>query len=125
MKKILSFILLMIVLVGGCISGDSIINDIGDDIMATEVQASHILVKTEKEANDLLSKLNLGESFDKLAQQNSLCPSGQKGGDLGWFGKGVMVKEFEDIAFSLIKGGISQPIKTQFGWHIIKVVDKK
>ena len=55
----------------------------------------------------------------------SLCPSGQQGGDLGYFGKGMMVKEFEDAAFSMNVGDISDPIKTQFGWHLIQLTDKQ
>lgn len=87
--------------------------------MVTEVKASHILVKTEEEA-----KKN-GASFAKIAEEKSLCPSGQNGGDLGFFGKGMMVKPFEDAAFSLEVGELSQPVQTQFGWHLIEVTDKK
>ena len=60
-----------------------------------------------------------------LAKQHSKCPSGQKGGDLGFFGKGMMVPEFEGAAFTMQKGQVSQPIKTQFGYHLIKVTDSK
>ncbi len=99
-------------------------NLIGSKFMTEEVRASHILVKTENEANELLSRINSGENFENLAQEVSMCPSGRSGGDLGFFPKGVMVKEFEDAAFSLEKGQISQPVQTQFGWHLIKLVDK-
>jgi len=92
--------------------------------MTTEVRASHILVKTENEANELLEKINGGANFDDLAAQFSLCPSGAAGGDLGFFPKGVMVKEFEDAAFSMEKGEVSKPVQTQFGWHLIKLTDK-
>jgi peptidyl-prolyl cis-trans isomerase C len=92
--------------------------------MTTEVRASHILVKTENEANELLNKINSGESFEDIAKDVSLCPSGAAGGDLGYFGKGMMVKEFEDAAFALEKGQVSKPIQTQFGWHLIKLTDK-
>jgi parvulin-like peptidyl-prolyl isomerase len=91
--------------------------------MAKKVNASHILVKTEQEANVVLFDLKAGKSFEDIAKEKSLCPSGKKGGNLGWFGRGQMVKEFEDAAFSLKKGEISKPVKTQFGWHIIKVID--
>ncbi len=93
--------------------------------MTTEVRASHILVKTEKEAQDLLNEIQNGKSFAEAAKENSLCPSGQNGGDLGFFGKGVMVKPFEDAAFSLENiGEVSQPIETQFGWHLIQLTGK-
>ena len=88
--------------------------------MITEVRASHILVKTEEEANELKNQIENGSSFAEIAQEKSLCPSGQNGGDLGYFGRGMMVKPFEDAAFALKEGEVSQPIQTQFGWHLIK-----
>jgi foldase protein PrsA len=88
--------------------------------MTDKVQCAHVLVKTEQEAREVLARINKGESFSKLAQEKSLCPSGKKGGDLGTFGRGQMVRPFELAAFALQKGQISQPIKTEFGWHIIK-----
>lgn len=91
---------------------------------ATEVRASHILVKSEQEAIDLYNEIKSGKSFAETAQVKSLCPSGQNGGDLGFFGKGVMVREFEDAAFSLEVGELSQPVQTQFGWHLIQVTGK-
>ncbi len=92
--------------------------------MTTEIRASHILVKTEDEANNLLSKISSGEeNFEDAAAKYSLCPSGAVGGDLGFFGKGMMVKPFEDAAFSLEKDKVSSPVQTQFGWHLIKVTD--
>ena len=91
--------------------------------MVQKVSASHILVKTEGEACVVLQKLRQGESFEKLAQEKSLCPSRKKGGSLGWFGRGQMVKEFEVAAFNAKKGQLLGPIKTQFGWHIIKIDD--
>ncbi|MDG6220326.1 MAG: peptidyl-prolyl cis-trans isomerase [Candidatus Thermoplasmatota archaeon] len=90
-----------------------------------KVRASHILVKTEQKANELHQKLMAGEDFAKLAKLNSDCPSSRNGGDLGLFGKGQMVPEFEKAAFSLEIGQISKPVKTQFGWHLIKVTEKK
>ena len=92
--------------------------------MTTEVRASHILVKTEEEAKNLYDEIKNGASFAKLAEEKSLCPSGQNGGDLGFFGKGMMVKPFEDAAFSLNVGEFSQPVQTQFGWHLIQLTDK-
>lgn len=93
--------------------------------MVTEVRASHILVKTEIEAIELLTQLKNGKDFAELARKHSLCPSGKNGGDLGFFTRGRMVKEFEDTAFNLEKGQISNPVKTKFGYHLIKVTDKK
>jgi len=88
--------------------------------MADKVHCAHILVKTEQEAKQILDRLNRGESFSKIAMEKSLCPSGKKGGDLGTFGRGQMVREFEVTAFKLDKGQTSGIIKTQFGYHVIK-----
>lgn len=86
-----------------------------------EVQASHILVKTEAEAKKLREELLKGADFASLAKKHSTDPgSGQQGGDLGYFGKGRMVPEFEKAAFALKINEISQPVKTQFGYHLIK-----
>ncbi len=90
-----------------------------------EVRASHILVKKEQEAKDIKKALAGGADFAKLAAEKSTGPSKTQGGDLGFFTKGRMVKAFEKAAFSLEKNGISEPIKTQFGWHVIKVTDKR
>jgi peptidyl-prolyl cis-trans isomerase C len=95
------------------------------------VQASHILVKAELEnqsqaeekIKEIKEKLDGGEDFATLAQEHSACPSGQKGGDLGMFGPGSMVKPFEEAAFALKPGEISDVISTQFGLHLIKVTD--
>jgi peptidyl-prolyl cis-trans isomerase C len=88
--------------------------------MPDRVHCAHILVKTQPEALEVLARIKKGESFSKIASEKSLCPSGRKGGDLGTFGRGGMVREFELAAFSLDKGAMTQPVKTQFGWHIIK-----
>ena len=90
-----------------------------------EVRASHILVGTEAEAAAISKKLATGSKFEDLARQYSKCPSGQKGGDLGFFGRGMMVKEFEEAAFSLPPGSVSKPVKTEFGFHLIKVTAKR
>lgn len=92
--------------------------------MTTEIRASHILVQTEDEAKKLYDEIQNGKSFADIAQAVSLCPSGKNGGDLGFFGKGMMVKPFEDAAFSLEVGEVSQPVQTQFGWHLIQLTDK-
>ncbi|MEM4271889.1 MAG: peptidylprolyl isomerase [Candidatus Pacearchaeota archaeon] len=91
--------------------------------MPKKVNASHILVKTESEANVVLYDVTHGKSFEEVAKIKSICPSGKKGGELGWFGRNQMVKEFETAAFSMKKGEISKPVKTQFGYHIIKIND--
>lgn len=93
--------------------------------MVSQVRASHILVKTEKEANKLLNRIKAGAKFEDLARKHSQCPSRAKGGDLGYFGKGQMVKPFEDAAFTMNKGDVSDPVQTQFGFHLIKVTDKR
>ena len=91
----------------------------------TSVKASHILVDTKAEADMIKSKIDNGECFETLAKKYSKCPSGENGGDLGYFERGQMVKEFEDVAFALPVGKVSDPVQTQFGWHIIKVYGKK
>jgi peptidyl-prolyl cis-trans isomerase C len=93
--------------------------------MTTQARASHILVKTEDQANQILKRLADGEEFAKVARRFSSCPSGKNGGDLGWFGKGMMVPEFEKVAFEEEVGKVVGPVKTQFGYHLIKVTGKK
>ncbi|MBY0530814.1 MAG: peptidylprolyl isomerase [Xanthobacteraceae bacterium] len=91
-----------------------------------EVRARHILLKTEAEANDVIAKLKGGADFEKLAREISTDPSAKtNGGDLEYFTKGQMVAEFSEAAFKLNKGQISAPVKTQFGFHVIKVEDKR
>ena len=89
--------------------------------MVHKIKCSHILVKKQSEAIAILERLKNGESFSNLAKQLSIDKaSGKKGGDLGFFGRGRMVKPFEDTVFKLERGQISEPIKTDFGYHIIK-----
>lgn len=89
------------------------------------VSAKHILVDSEEKAKEIKEKISNGEiSFEEAAGQFSTCPSGQQGGDLGEFGRGMMVPEFEDAAFELELEKISEPVKTQFGYHLIKVDTK-
>lgn len=90
-----------------------------------KVEVSHILVDTEAEANDILAKLKAGDDFAKLAKEKSKCPSKDKGGELGYISKGQTVPEFETAAFSLQPGQLSGVIKSQFGYHIIKVTAKQ
>lgn len=91
----------------------------------TEIRARHILVKEEQDAFDAIERVNRGDDFAEVAKEISQGPSKTQGGDLGYFTKGQMVKEFEDAAFALDKGAVSEPVKTQFGWHVIKVEDKR
>ncbi|MDR3282244.1 MAG: peptidyl-prolyl cis-trans isomerase [Candidatus Methanoplasma sp.] len=93
--------------------------------MVKEVNAAHILVKTEKEAKDIKTRIEGGGAFADLAKKHSSCPSGKKGGDLGWFGRGQMVGPFETAAFNAKKGDVVGPVKTEFGWHLILVKDQK
>ena len=88
--------------------------------MPDKVHCAHILVKSESEGKAVLERLKKGEKFSVIAQVCSLCPSGKKGGDLGTFTRGKMVKEFENAAFALNKGEVSVVVKTKFGYHIIK-----
>jgi peptidyl-prolyl cis-trans isomerase C len=91
-----------------------------------EVRARHILVPTEEEAKAILAEIKKGTDFAELAKQKSKDPSAAaEGGDLGYFTKDQMVPEFAEVAFKLEKGQVSDPVKTQFGWHIIKVEDKR
>ena len=88
-----------------------------------KVNASHILVKNLDDANHCLALLKVGKPFEELASEKSICPSRKKGGNLGWFTKGQMVPEFEKACFSGKKGDLIGPVKTQFGYHIIKILD--
>ncbi len=90
-----------------------------------QVKAAHILVKTEEEGNAVVERLKGDESFEDVAKDVSTCPSKERGGDLGFFGKGQMVPEFENVAFEMKTGDVSGLIQTQFGFHVIKVTDKK
>ena len=85
-----------------------------------EWRASHILVKDRNLANHLLKKLKSGADFRALAREHSTCPSKSKGGDLGWFGSGQMVREFEEAVKKMSNGRVSNIVRTQFGYHIIK-----
>lgn len=91
-----------------------------------EVRARHILVETEDKAKELIGKLNGGAKFDELAKTESKDPGAANGGDLGFFRKGDMVPEFSDAAFGMKPGDLSKtPVKTQFGWHILKVEERR
>ena len=90
-----------------------------------EWDASHILVETEEEAAALIEELKGGADFAELAQTKSIGPSGPNGGALGWFGPGMMVKEFEDAVTGMEVGAVAGPIQTQFGWHVVKLNDAR
>ncbi len=90
-----------------------------------EMRARHILVKTEEDAHEIIERLGRGSDFAELAQEKSTGPSGSQGGDLGYFAKGQMVPEFEKALESMKKGEISEPVQTKFGWHVIKLEDKR
>ena len=88
--------------------------------MSNKIKCAHILVEKQSQALQLLEDIKSGKKFGAVAKEISTCPSGKKEGDLGYFTKGMMVKEFEDVAFKLEIGQVSAPVKTQFGYHLIK-----
>lgn len=125
MKKILSLIILTFVLCIGFVS-------LSVEAAVNRVQAMHILVPTEAQAVEIRKEIVAGETqndvfnnFRNAAKKYSKCPSGADGGMLGYFGRGDMVRPFEEAAFNLPNGEVSQPVKTQFGWHLIYVISKK
>lgn len=121
MKKFLLFLIFGILMVTGIYFGST-----KAEPQPTEVRASHILVNSSYQANQIRQDILDGKgSFESFAEIYSKCPSGQNGGDLGYFKKGQMVPQFEIAAFNLPVGEISRPIWTPFGWHIIKVTDRR
>lgn len=86
--------------------------------------ARHILVETEQQCNDLKQQIEAGSDFAEMAQQHSKCPSGQRGGDLGSFAPGQMVKEFDEVVFSADLGKVHGPVQTQFGYHLIEITSR-
>ena len=88
-----------------------------------KVQARHILIGKQELAEELKKRIDAGEDFSALAEEYSECPSKKRGGDLGWFGKGAMVRPFEVAAFSAEEGAVVGPVKTEFGWHLIYVYE--
>jgi len=89
-----------------------------------KAQARHILVDTEEKCNDLKQKIEDGADFADIARDNSSCPSGKTGGDLGEFGPGQMVKEFDEVVFSGEVGVVHGPVKTQFGYHLLEITSR-
>jgi peptidyl-prolyl cis-trans isomerase C len=90
----------------------------------TTASARHILVKSEEECNNLKTQIENGASFAEMAKQHSQCPSGRSGGDLGQFGPGQMVREFDEVVFSGELGKVHGPVRTQFGYHLIEITER-
>lgn len=86
--------------------------------------ARHILVKTEEECNELKNQIESGSDFGEIAKEHSLCPSGQKGGELGQFSPGQMVSEFDTVVFNEEVNKVHGPVKTQFGYHLIEITSR-
>jgi len=86
--------------------------------------ARHILVESEDECNKLKTEIESGTDFAEVAKEHSKCPSGRQGGDLGEFGQGQMVKEFDDVVFSADLNSVQGPVKTQFGYHLIEITNR-
>jgi len=89
-----------------------------------KAQARHILVDTEEKCNDLKQQIADGAAFADVARDNSSCPSGKTGGDLGEFGPGQMVKEFDEVVFNNEVGVVHGPVKTQFGYHLLEITSR-
>ena len=96
-----------------------------DAAPTTEYHAAHILVDSEDKAKELKTKIDGGADFAELAKANSSDGAAQNGGDLGWFGPGMMVKPFEDAVVAMKPGEVSAPVKTDFGWHLIKLTETR
>lgn len=115
MIKNICKLLIMVFMLTGVVSAEEF----------TQVRAEHILVKTAVEAQKIKKEIDNGGDFEYYARVYSMCPSGRNGGDLGYFARGQMVPEFEKTAFNLPVGQVSNPVYSQFGWHLIKVLDKR
>ncbi len=123
MKNIIKIFMAIALIFGGV---GAFANYFNPNLDVHEVRASHILVKTRPEAVKIKKEIESGQiSFEDAAREYSLCPSGQNGGDLGYFNRKQMVQQFSDTAFDLKVGQISDPVGTKFGWHIIKTTGKR
>ncbi len=123
MKNIIKIFIAIALIFGGL---GAFANYFNPNLDVHEVRASHILVKTRPEAVKIKKEIESGQiSFEDAAREYSLCPSGQNGGDLGYFNRKQMVQQFSDTAFDLKVGQISDPVGTKFGWHIIKTTAKR
>ncbi len=118
-KNLTKLLAIMVMMTGVTYAAEEAVPEV------TQVCASHILVKTAAEAVQIKKDLDNGGDFAYYASLYSLCPSGRNGGNLGCFGRGQMVPSFERKAFSMNVGEVSDPVMTQFGWHLIKINDKK
>ncbi len=125
MNKILKLFLAGLMIITGVLMSEAKSTIDPNAANYNQVRAAHILVDTKAQANAVKYRIEGGEDFAQVAKKFSKCPSGQRGGDLGYFGRGQMVAEFETAAFNLPVNELSEPVQTDFGWHIIKVVDKK
>ena len=135
MKKFKALVLTLFAFIAAStinLEGSNFMTQEASAVEYTQVQALHILVKTEQEAINIRKEIMTGknqkeifDNFMKAAKKYSQCPSGSSGGILGWFGKGDMVPAFEKAAFALPNGQVSEPVKTQFGWHLIYDISKK
>lgn len=92
--------------------------------MAKSAQARHVLVASEAVCQDLKTQIEAGADFAAIARKHSTCPSGKSGGNLGTFGPGQMVPEFDRVVFSADVGTVQGPLKTQFGWHLVEVTSR-
>lgn len=90
-----------------------------------QASARHILVSTEEKANELKTAIQNGADFGQVAKENSSCPSSRDGGNLGSFGRGQMVPEFDQVVFSAPVGEVQGPVKTQFGYHLVEVTERQ
>ena len=123
MKNIIKIFMAIALIFGGL---GAFANYFNPNLDVHEVRASHILVKTRPEAVKIKKEIESGQiSFEDASREYSLCPSGQNGGDLGYFNRKQMVQQFSDTAFDLKVGQISDPVGTKFGWHIIKTTAKR
>jgi peptidyl-prolyl cis-trans isomerase C len=86
--------------------------------------ARHLLVDSEEKCNEIKKQIENGADFAEMAKQHSSCPSGRNGGDLGEFGRGMMVKEFDEVVFSAPLNQVQGPVKTQFGYHLLEVTSR-
>ena len=130
MKRFLGYLIIALVFIGGltAILPDSVQASlpIQQTPKRTYVRAAHILVNSEAQALRIKKDIESGKiTFQEAAKKYSSCPSGQQGGDLGYFTRNQMVKEFENASFTLPIGKVSAPVKTQFGYHLIFVIDAK
>jgi peptidyl-prolyl cis-trans isomerase C len=91
----------------------------------TEYNAAHILVRSEEEIEVVVAELEEGRDFAEVAREHSMDGSAQAGGDLGWFGEGIMIPEFEQAVMALEPGEVSDPVQTQFGWHVVRLIDRR